>query len=72
MSGLSEWVGGTTIKIGKPSDFADSVADLRNELAHATGAEEPDAGRVLEYFVQLHRARLLFPIGAFSPPWLRC
>jgi hypothetical protein len=51
--------------LGNPCDFSDSIANLRNELAHATGTDLPDSRHVLEYFVQLHRARLLFQLEMF-------
>jgi len=48
--------------LGKPGEFADSIANLRNELAHALGAKKPESELVREYFVQLHRTRLLFQL----------
>jgi hypothetical protein len=51
--------------IGNPCKFADSVADLRNELAHATSNQEPSAEMVEKYFLQFHRCRVLFQLELF-------
>jgi ApeA N-terminal domain 1 len=51
--------------LGKPSDFADAVADLRNELAHAIATDEPDSQRMVLYFVRLHQTKLLFQLELF-------
>lgn len=50
---------------GKPSDFADSIADLRNELAHAIGNQEPNEAMVIKYLHQYHRCRTLFQLELF-------
>ena len=48
--------------IGKPSDFADAVAEIRNSLAHATGKKTPDRTTATKYFLMLHRVRVLFQL----------
>lgn len=48
--------------IGKPADFADLIAVLRNKVAHALGSEKTTAKDLLEYFVQLHRVKILFQL----------
>lgn len=51
--------------LGKPSDFADSIANMRNDLAHAIGKTAPNRTTVTRYFIMLHRARLLFQLELF-------
>jgi len=48
--------------IGKPADFADLIAVLRNKVAHALGSEKTTLKNLMEYVVQLHRAKILFQL----------
>lgn len=51
--------------LSEAGEFADTVADMRNRLAHATDSEPRNREAVTRYFVMLHRVRLLFQIEFF-------
>jgi hypothetical protein len=51
--------------LGKASDFADTIANMRNELAHAIGTNAPNRNTVTQYFIMLHRVRMLFQLELF-------
>lgn len=48
--------------INDPGSFAETVADMRNEIAHPTGAREQNAELENKYFVMMHRVRVLFQL----------
>lgn len=50
---------------GKVAAFGDSIAKLRNTLAHANGEEEPSRELVINYLRSYHRCKVLFQLELF-------